>query len=385
MQSAPFTITRLPTAGQYFIQDTDPTSSATVKEGDIWINTEAGGVNVYRDGKWMAIQLSGVALMDACITNRLIAADISGSKIKTGRIQSKDGSFWLDLDTGLCYLGSIKLSGQVEGNIIAMSNNGLMRVRLSGINPDADTSAMLILEARDNQNSDKWDRTGTIWIGYSGHSSCIAMQRYYLGSSYVKERPTLAENRSAADGIMLRPHSQDYLRAAYVTYHGIRLAKRDVAYDNENDRQYFFENIPAVNVAQGSLMSGTSVKAIGAATMTYCMNDVARIDFTVKVTTAGTAGNETDEYGLSTDLIRSLNTDIPELSPQTGGNAVIYTSSGTVSSLNGCGCYLRPNSSGWDLAALDENGDASRIGEESLIEGMRITGTCYAKYSIGDD
>lgn len=376
MKSSVQNITRLPSAGQYFVQAEDPRSSA--RNGDIWVNTETGGVNVYEDGKWSAIKLSGVALMDACITNHLLAADINAGKITAGRLESQNGEFMLDLDTGEASLQNMNLGGKVQGNVIAESNDGKMRIRLVGKDPTKNVSAQIIFEARDNVG-DEWTQKGDMWLGYGNHATMLCMQNIEVGTGYNRSRPTLAHNHSARDGILVKPYSQDLLRAAYVTYHGFRLVKRDVAFDTTHNKQFPFENIPAINAARGNALTGSSVKARGVYTMTYALNEVARIDFDMIITTAGTSDSP---WGISRALLRQLNENIPVIEPTNGGWARILTSSGTPAASDPIMLIANSNMGVWEFNLINSDLNETRIYESAITMGMRITGVCYGKYSF---
>ena len=380
MKSTPLSISRLPSAGAYYVQGVDPTLLKQVREGDLWFDTNTGAVRVYRSNKWATIKLSGVSLMDGCITNNLIANNINANKIATGRLVSRNGEFVLDLDTGEAILDSMKLGGKVEGNVIAESNDGLMRILLVGRDPTKNVSAQIVLEARADTES-TWEQKGLLWLGYGNHQSYSAMQGYYVGTGYNRNRPTFAANVSSKDGIICRPYSQDWLRAAYVTYHGTRLVKRDAAYDTEAGAQYPWDNVPAVNVAVGNFLTGTSVAGMGSCTMTYGINDVARIDFDFKITTAGTGSAE---FGMSRALLRQINNDIPVLSPTDGGNLSIYDASGALVN-TACSALMLSseyNENLWVPATLNSTGEITRMSESDLTAGMRFVGVCYATYSF---
>lgn len=376
MKSAPFTITRLPSAGQYFVQDEDP--AATAKEGDLWIDTAAGSVNVRRGGRWVKVELSGVALMDACITNRLLAADVNAGKITTGRLESANGLFMLDLDTGEAVLENLNLGGKVQGNVVAESNDGKMRIVLVGKDRTKDVSAQIALEGR-NSLTAEWTRKGLIWLGYTNHTSACAMQNYEVGTGYVASRPTFAHNHSARDGILVKPFSQDYLRAAYGTYHGYRLVRRDIAYDSVNKRQYSFENIPEINVAIGNMLSGETVECEGVCTQSYTLNEVAQIDFDLIITTAG---SDSGSVGLSRALMRQLNEEIPVITPLTGGSVRVYDATGVLR--NDLGVTLQASDNLWALATID-GASYMPVPESSLTAGMRLIGTCYGVYKFEED
>ncbi|MBQ9613959.1 MAG: hypothetical protein IJV14_15450 [Lachnospiraceae bacterium] len=377
MKSAPFTITRLPSAGQYFVQDEDP--AATAKEGDLWIDTAAGSVNVRRGGRWVKVELSGVALMDACITNRLLAADVNAGKITTGRLMSANGLFMLDLDTGEAVLENLNLGGKVQGNVVAESNDGKMRIVLVGKDKTKDVSAQIALEGRDSLTAE-WTRKGLIWLGYTNHASACAMQNYEVGTGYVASRPTFAHNHSARDGILIKPFSRDYLRAAYGTYHGYRLVRRDIAYDSTNKRQYSFENIPEVNVAAGNVLSGETVECKGVCTQSYTLNEVAQIDFDLIITTAGTGNNS---FGISRALMRQLNEEIPVIDPLPGGTVRAYSASGAL--LNDRGVTMQVVDGLWTPAAFDPSEDMQPVPEGLMTAGIRLSGTCYGRYTFEED
>lgn len=379
MKSTPISISRLPSAGAYYVQAVDPTLVKQVREGDLWWDTASGSVKVYRSNKWQTIKLSGVSLMDACITNNLIANDINASKIAAGRLVSRNGEFVLDLDTGEAILDNMKLGGKVEGNVIAESNDGLMRILLVGRDPTKNVSAQIALEARADTES-QWEQKGLLWLGYGNHWSYSAMQGYFVGTGYNRNRPSFAVNFNAADGIICRPYSQDWLRAAFVTYHGMRLVQRDAAYDTEAGAQYPFNNVPAVNTAVGNFLVGTSVQCMGSCTMTYCMNDVARIDFDFTITAAGTGSAE---FGLSRARLRQINNDIPVLSPIDGGTLNVYSSAGALIN-TGCGAMMLSGENGdlWIPATLNAGGEMARMLESELTVGKRFVGVCYATYSF---
>lgn len=379
MKSSTLSITRLPSAGSYFVQGSDPVLTKSVREGDIWFNTSSGSVSVYRAGKWAPIKLSGVALMDACITNHLLANDINASKIATGKLVSRNGEFMLDLDTGEAVLDNMKLGGKVEGNVIAESNDRLMRILLVGRDPTKNVSAQMAFEGR-SKISDNWAQKGLFWLGYGNHQSYSAMQGYYVGTGYNRNRPLFAFNQGAADGVMARPYSQDWLRAANVTYHGVKLVKRDAAYNTEANAQYPFENVPAVNIAVGNVMAGDSVACMGSCTMVYEMNDVARIDFDLTIITAGSGSGE---CGISRSLLRQINNDIPVLRPVDGGVLNVFAPTGELTN-TGCGSMMiaGEDEDMWVPAVLSSSGTMTKIVESALAAGTRLTGTCYAMYSI---
>ena len=374
MRSEPLPIIRLPSAGQYFVQTTDPGSGA--KEGDIWWNPETGGVSVRQSGRWKPLKLSGIALMDACITNRLLAGEINAGKITTGRLESQNGLFILDLDTGEAVLNNLKLGGRVFGNVLAESNDGLMRIKLVGKNPDKDVSAQIAFEARDDADSE-WVQKGLMWLGYGNHQSTAALQSYYVGTGYNRNRPFFALNASVADGIMARPYSQDFLRAAYVTYHGMRLKRRPAAYNTEEGAQYPWDDIPAINTASGNALTGETIEGAGYFTQSYTMNDVAKIDFNITITTAG---SDTGAFGISRALLRQLNEEIPVITPLDGGTISVYSAAGALRP--SLGLTFEARDGFWAPCVIGDEGELESVSESALTPGMQLTGTCYGRYTF---
>ena len=372
MKSEPLSIIRLPTAGRYFAQGTDPGTEA--KEGDIWWDTATGGVYVRRSGRWAAIKLSGVALMDACITNKLLANDINAGKITAGRLESRNGSFSLDLESGEAVLENLLLGGRVTGNVIAESNDGKMRIRLIGKDPTKDVSAQIVLEGRENTQA-AWVQKGILWLGYTNHASCLAVQNLEVGTGYNKYKPTFAHNLSAAEGIVAKPYSQDHLRAAYATYHGYKLMRRDAAYNTAAKKQYPFVEVPAVNVAIGNVLSGESIAGAGVCTQTYLLNDMAQIDFDITITIAGTGAAP---CGISRALLRQLNEEIPVITPVPGGRVNVYSATGVL--LPDLGRSMGPYAGTWAPMIVNADDELQPTEEHLFTAGMRLSGTCYGRY-----
>lgn len=374
MKSEPLSIIRLPTAGKYYVQNTAPDSKA--KEGDIWWNTATGGILVRKNGRWTEIKLSGVALMDACITNHLLAADINAGKIKAGRLESQNGEFMLDLESGEAMLQNMSLGGRVQGNVIAESNDGKMRIRLVGKDPTKDVSAQIVMEGRENIQSE-WTQKGLIWLGYNNHATAIAVQNIEVGTGYNRAKPTLAHNHSERDGILVKPYSQDYLRAAYATYHGYRLVRRNVAYDTARGKQYSFENVPPVNVAIGNVLAGEAIQCEGVCTQTYLLNEIAQIDFDLTITTAGSGSAP---FGISRALLRQLNEEIPVITPMPGGCVRVYSSAGAL--LMNMGGSMGPYSGAWAPMIINADRELQPVEEQLFVAGTRLTGTCYGRYAF---
>ena len=370
MISQPYQITRINKMGKPYVQSNDPSLENEMAVNDMWLNPTAGTIKLWDGTGWANMQWGESAIMDDCIANRVIAGDISANKITTGILQSQNGDFVLDLTTGEAKLLKLIMGGEVEGNIIATSSNGLTRVRLRGKEGDKDITAGLVFEQREEINEDtEWENAGQIYFGYSNRQTYSAIQAYQIGK-YNSGRPNQAYNAGTNDGLMFRPTSLDWLKAAYATYHGFRLAKRDAT-------DATFENVTPVLTAVGNLMEGTAIVTKGTATCTYCLNDIMRIDFSLKVTTAGSGSAS---FGLSRDFLRQLNSEIPVITPLDGGNLQILNSSGEML-VSHIGSSFKADGNYWHPAHVSGSSLAN-INESVFAVNYTLIGTCYGKYTL---
>ena len=371
MISQPLTIIRTNKMGKPYVQDTDPSLTQAMSPNDIWLNISEGTMKYWDGEKWVEMQFGGSAIMDDCITNRMIANDISASKIVAGILRSQDGSFYLNLETGEAELLKLVMGGEVEGNIVATSSNAQTRVRLRGKEGTKNITAGIIFEQREDASDDLgWENAGQIYFGYSNRNTYATFKGYEIGA-YNGSRPVMGYNAGTEDGLMWRMLSLNWLRANYVTFHGMRLAKRDTTDD-------VFTDINPVITVVGQLMSGTAVVGTGTATLTYKMNELLRIDFNIQITTAGSG---TSTYGISTALLRTLSDEIPSLTPISGGVLNVFNSSGALTNL--LGASFLADGSYWKPAYVN-NGVLTGINESSFSSGMTLSGTCYGKYVFED-
>ena len=357
--------------GKPYVQSTDPSLTHAMSQNDLWLNIGEGTMKAWDGTGWVEMQFGESAIMDDCITNRMLANDISASKITAGILQSSDGSFYLNLETGEAELLKLVMGGQVEGSVIATADNGLTRVRLRG--RENGKTVGLIFESNEPEEDDmaNWINQGQIYPRYSdGHTVCT-MRMYEIGP-YNSSRPIMGYNAGSDDGLMWRVLSTgQWLRAGYYTYHGARLAKRATVDDS-------FENVTPVMTAIGDIFGGTAVVGNGTATLTYQFNDIMQIDFSVRITTAGSGSSA---YGLSTALIRTLNEEIPTLTPISGGMLEIFNSSGALT--NRVGASFIANGAYWQ-PAVASSGSLTGIAESSITSGMTLVGTVYANYKFED-
>lgn len=371
MISQPLTIIRTNKMGKPYVQSTDPSLTQSMSPNDLWLNISEGTMKAWDGTQWVEMQFGESAIMDDCITNRMLANDISASKITAGVLRSEDGSFYLNLETGEAELLKLVMGGEVEGNIVATSSNAQTRVRLRGKEGTKNITAGIIFEQREDASDDLgWENAGQIYFGYSNRNTYATFKGYEIGA-YNGSRPVMGYNAGTEDGLMWRMLSLNWLRANYVTFHGMRLAKRDTTDD-------VFSGINPVITVIGQLMSGTAVVGDGTATLTYRMNELMQIDFGIKITTSGSG---TSTYGISTALLRTLSDEIPSLTPINGGVLNVFNSSGALTNLLGAsfvadGAFWKP--------AYVSNGVLTGINESSFSNGMTLSGTCYGKYTFED-
>ena len=365
MISAQATLLRANKMGKPYVQSTDPSIGNHLVVNDLWLNPSAGTMMMWNGTGWIEMQFGPSALMDECVANRMIANDLSASKITAGILRSVDGSFTLNLETGEAELLKLIMGGEIQGNIVATSSNGLTRVRLRGREGERDVTAGVIFEQREDATDDEaWENAGQIYFVYASRQMLLASQMYTIGN-YNADRPVMAYNAGADDGLMWRMLSTDWLKAGYATYHGYRLMQRDSTSDS-------FEAVPSVCNAIGNCLDGASVACDGSVTVTYQMNDVVRLDFQLTITTAGTGSSD---YGISPALLRVLEPDIPTIEPVDGGTLQIISPTGTsVGTMVASGGLWTP--------AEVVSGTVTLIAESSLSAGIIITGTCFGTYSL---
>lgn len=371
MISPTTTILRINKLGKPYVQSTDPSLTHRISANDIWLNPVAGTMKTWNGSAWEEMQFGASAIMDDCIANRMLANDISANKITAGILKSNEENVYINLENGEARLLKLELGGEVEGNIIATSSNGLTRVRLRGKDGDRDITAALVLEQRTSVDAE-WENAGQIYFAYNTRRTYSVVQNYEIGS-YNSSRPTMGYNAGSEDGLMWRMLSTDWLKAAYVTYHGTRLVKRNSTLD-------LFEDVNPVNTVIGNCMSGTNIAVNGVVTCTYKFNDVMQLDFNLKVTTAGSGSAS---YGISPTLLRTLNADIPAITPQSGGTLQVINSSGAMVA-SYVGASMIASNGLWTPASV-VSGALSMINESSLTSGVTLIGTCYGKYDLSED
>lgn len=372
MISQPLTIIRTNKLGKPFVQNSDPATTNHVSTNDIWLNPSDGTMKTWSGEAWEEMQFGESALLDDCISNRVLANDISASKVTTGILQSQDGDVYIDLTTGEAFLNNLKMGGEVKGNIIAMSSNGLTRVRLRGKEGDRDVTAGIVFEQREDAEIDGWDNAGQIYFGYNNRMTYATLQSYSIGV-YNPNKPTMGYYQGTDDGYVWRAVSSDYLRASMQTYHGLRLVARDSTSET-------FSNVnPVINVV-GNCVSGTSIAVNGIVTCTYKMNNVMQLDFNIKVTTAGSGSSA---FGISPTLLRTLNSEIPIITPISGGTMQLFNASGALMVAN-VGTSMVANNGLWTPSRI-VSGAETAFNESDMAAGYTLVGTCYGVYNFEDE
>lgn len=95
-----------------------------------------------------------------------------------------------------------------------------------------------------------------------------------------------------------------------------------------------------IYLANGQILksSSTNVSGLGMATVDI-VNEIARVDFTLKIT--NTSGSNSDfDWGISIEKLREINPNIPNIKPIQGG--YYYTDQWNNSELVGYGCMWSP-------------------------------------------
>lgn len=372
MISEPTYIFRTNKLGKPYVQSDDPSLTNTLVENDVWLNPTTGTMQTWNGTSWENMQFGGSAIMDDAIANRMIANDISASKITAGILRSQDDDVYINLETGEAKLYNLEMGGQVNGNIIATSSNGLTRVRLRGREGERDITAGIVFEQRETTDTDDWADTGQIYFSYNTRRTCATFNIYEIGA-YNGNRPIMGYNAGSDDGLMWRMISTDWLNASYNTFHGTRLMTRETIADSFAERTYVINAI-------GNCVSGTALVVSGICTCTYKFNDVMQIDFNLKVTTAGSGSSD---YGISPTLLRTLNSNIPYLTPVEGGTLQIFNSSGALQT-GYVGASFTVASGYWKPSYVS-SGSLTAIDESAFTSGMTLIGTCYGRYSFSDE
>lgn len=356
--------------GKPYVQSTDPSLTNSLVQNDLWLNPSAGTMKMWDGTGWVEMQFGGTSIKDNVISNRMMANDISASKVTAGVLQSQDGSFYLNLETGEAELLKLVMGGQVEGNIIATSSNGLTRVRLRGREGEKAITAGVIFEERESEDED-WTNAGQIYFGFSNRQTYANINAYSVGP-YNTRRPLSMFYSGAENGYVMRAfNASPWDKAVLNTFRGPIMQE----YDSENA---VWNNVSPLIRVNGSLLDGTAVQGTGTATLTYQMNGLVKIDFYVRVTTAGSGSGD---YGLSAAILRQLDSSIPALTPIDGGVLQVFTSAGALNT-SYYGATLNANGSLWQPKQINSSGSVANINESAMTANIKLVGTCYATFTL---
>lgn len=129
-----------------------------------------------------------------------------------------------------------------------------------------------------------------------------------------------------------------------------------------------------------SSKEGGTTRGVGRATVHITPDRVARVDYAVKITKAGSVAGI---YGVGIDaaLLSSINANIPTITPKAGGVCTYYNTDGTVHTIKqGHGGTHTAHSTAWALGRIYNDNGAYGSWSDSNFEssvGTLITGTCY--------
>lgn len=122
---------------------------------------------------------------------------------------------------------------------------------------------------------------------------------------------------------------------------------------------------------------------IGQATVILFASGLAEINYEYKITTAGTVSN-LFLWGLNRDLLQTLNSNIPLITPEEGGHCSYYNSEGNlIASKLGYAGINGANSQFWPIARIyTQIGDIGNYPETELSVEDRVVGIAYGKFSV---
>ena len=133
--------------------------------------------------------------------------------------------------------------------------------------------------------------------------------------------------------------------------------------------------------------SGDTTEGVGAFTLTLYNNGQCRIDFSFKITTAGTAASNFN-WGFSAALLKSINPDVPNITPSYGGYVVYLNSNGTKDdSLNGYGGCATRNSNGsrWIFGRVYQTaGEFGSWNSSKFTVGTFVYGCVIGTFDINE-
>lgn len=128
-----------------------------------------------------------------------------------------------------------------------------------------------------------------------------------------------------------------------------------------------------------------TVEGVGIVTIIVYSNGIVRLDFSVKITAAGTATSST--YGLNWDLVREVFDDLPEtVTPFNGGTWIQIKEDGSVRyDNNALGNYMSNKGNRWALGVVKYGSDGVTPSRQTYYEtfcsaNRIVQGTCYGYF-----
>ena len=104
-----------------------------------------------------------------------------------------------------------------------------------------------------------------------------------------------------------------------------------------------------------------------------------RLGFNLKITTAGSSNAS---WGISRNLLRQLNAEIPLITPMDGGTLQIFGSNGNLFT-NNVGVSFVANDSMWTPSKL-VSGVETAFDESDFGSNITLIGTCFGKYDFNE-
>ena len=141
---------------------------------------------------------------------------------------------------------------------------------------------------------------------------------------------------------------------------------------------------PEVYRANGLLLnsSGDTCEGVGTATVYLYQNGIAVIDFNIKITASGTSSS-VFTCGLNRNLLVAANSNIPKITPISGGSLTYYATDGHTSSENmEYGGTTTSLVQFWQAARVyDSSGSIGGWPASTYVANQRLIGTVYGTYS----
>ena len=130
-----------------------------------------------------------------------------------------------------------------------------------------------------------------------------------------------------------------------------------------------------------SATTGSSVAAYGICRVELYPNGLAVVDFNLQFTAPGTTGDF--NWGLNRDILRTLNANIPIITP-ISGTCSYYDANGIYSDgLSGYSGALTAINQFWAFGRLyDTAGNIGGWGASQMSAGIKVVGRCYGTYTV---